>query len=312
MIELRGKVALVTGGSRGLGFILARDLARSGCRVVICARNWAELENAQRQLRSAGAEVLAIPCDVSDRGQVDRMVVEITQQYGRIDLLFNNAGVIQVGPIEAQTVADFEEAMNTMFWGVLYPTLAVLPQMRARREGNIVNITSIGGKVSVPHLLPYCCAKFAAVGFSEGLHAELADQGIAVTTVAPGLMRTGSFLNAVFKGNQAAEYTVFSLAANIPGVSMNAERASAQIIEAARRGDAEKILSAPADLLARFHGLFPGVTADLLGVVNRFLPTASGPTGKSLGKTLDPEMASRAFTTLTTLGRSAARRFHER
>src|SRR5439155_11331763 len=119
----------------------------------------------------------------------------VRSRFGQIDILVNNAGVIKVGPLDTMAVEDFEKAVAVMFWGVVYPTLAVLPEMRRRRSGRIAAITSIGGKVSVPHLLPYCCAKFAAVGFCEGLRAELAPYGIRVTTVVPGLMRTGSHRN---------------------------------------------------------------------------------------------------------------------
>jgi NAD(P)-dependent dehydrogenase (short-subunit alcohol dehydrogenase family) len=103
----------------------------------------------------------------------------------RIDLLVNNAGEIQAGPLESMALEDFERALRIMFWGTVYPTWTVLPQMRERQSGRIVNITSIGAKVAVPHLLPYTCAKFAMIGFSEGLRAELAGKGIQVVTIAP-------------------------------------------------------------------------------------------------------------------------------
>jgi len=117
-------------------------------------------------------------------------VDQVTQHFGRVDIVVNNAGIIQVGPMSTTTVEDFATALDVMFWGALYPTLAVLPQMRARRSGHIVNITSIGGMVSVPHLLPYTCAKFAAVGLSKGLRAELGQEGIHVTNVVPGSSRS--------------------------------------------------------------------------------------------------------------------------
>jgi len=120
---------------------------------------------------------------VTNQEQVCSVVDQVTQHFGRVDIVVNNAGIIQVGPMSTTTVEDFATALDVMFWGALYPTLAVLPQMRARRSGHIVNITSIGGMVSVPHLLPYTCAKFAAVGLSKGLRAELGQEGIHVTTV---------------------------------------------------------------------------------------------------------------------------------
>src|SRR5918912_3423887 len=128
------------------------------------------------------------------------------------------------------TLEDFEQAMAVHFWGPLYATLAVLPQMRARRDGRIVNISSIGGKVSVPHLVPYSASKFALAGLSDGLRAELSKENVIVTTVCPGLMRTGSPRNATFKGKHRDEYAWFSISDALPLTSMSAERAARQII----------------------------------------------------------------------------------
>jgi Short-chain dehydrogenases of various substrate specificities len=243
MLDLSGKVALITGASRGLGLALARHCAELGCDLVICARDEGELHAAAAELSRRGARVLPVVCDVGDEQQVARMVAQANSHFGRIDLLFNVAGIITVGPLETQTLDDFEEAMRVMFWGIVYPTLAVLPQMIARGGGHIANVTSIGGKVSVPHLVPYNCAKFAAVGFSEGIHAELRRHGIFVTTVVPGLMRTGSHRNAYFKGDHRAEYTWFSLGATLPLVSMDADRAARSMVRAVRRRQAEIILT---------------------------------------------------------------------
>jgi short-subunit dehydrogenase len=307
-----GRVVLITGASRGLGFLLAKGLAREGCRLVLCARDAAELERARADLQQYGVEILTIACDVSDRAQVDHLIKEATARFGRIDVLINNAGIIQVGPVETMTMEDFERAMATNFWGVVYTTLAVLPSMLARRNGNIVNITSIGGKVSVPHLLPYNCAKFAAVGFSEGLRAELRGKGVQVTTIVPGLMRTGSYLNAMFKGKHEQESAWFSLGASLPGPSMSAERAAKQIVRAAKRGEAERILSIPAKLLARFHGLFPETSIAQLGLVGGLLPSAeAGSTATKSGLEVQSEPTSKILDRLTTMGRSAAERLHQ-
>ena len=303
--DLRGQVALVTGSSRGLGLALARELARQGCRVVLCARRADELERARRDVEQLGAEVLAVTCDISDRQQVDRLVQQATERFGRIDVLVNNAGVITVGPLATQTIEDFEQAMAVMFWGVVYPTYAVLPQMRARRSGRIAIVTSIGGKISVPHLVPYGAAKFAAVGFSEGLRAELAREGIRVTTIVPGLMRTGSHLNAEFKGQHAKEFLWFSLGASLPVTSISAADAARQIVGAIKRGDAEVILSWQAGVLARVHGLLPGLTSDVLAVVNRILP---GPGGIGSQRATGQQSRSRLTDSpLEALGQRAAR-----
>ena len=307
--DLLDQVVLITGGSRGLGLAMARVFAREGCRLVLCARDAEELERARRDVEGLGAEVLTIPCDVSSRDQVERMVEQATARFGRIDILVNNAGIITVGPLETQTLEDFERAMGIMFWGALYPTLAVLPQMRARRAGRIAFITSIGGKLSVPHLLPYSAAKFAAVGLAEGLRAELARDGITVTTIAPGLMRTGSHLNAEFKGQHKKEFLWFSLGATLPVSSTSAERAARQIVTAIKRGDAELILTWQASLAAMAHGLMPGLTSDVLALVNRFLPTSGGiGSARALGH------QSRTPTTnsvLEALGERAARELNQ-
>src|SRR5579872_587689 len=253
--SLAGKVVLITGSSRGLGLALAEEFAAQGARLVICARDQRELEAARARLAAMTTEVLAVTCDVGVQDEVQSLINQATARFGRIDVLVNNAGVIQVGPLQAQTLVDFQEAMDVMFWGTVYPTLAVLPQMKQRGSGHIANITSIGGKVSVPHLLPYDTAKFAAVGFSEGLRAEMAKEGVKVITIAPGLMRTGSEVNAYFKGNNHKEYTWFTVLGSLPVISMSAEKAAKKIVQATSHGSAEVILGFPAKMLVKFHGL---------------------------------------------------------
>lgn len=273
--SLAGKTVLITGGSRGLGLALAREFSRAGCRVAICARDEQELEAAKNSIGD-GTEALAVVCDISDPSAVQSMVDTVRSRFGQIDVLVNNAGIISVAPVENTTITDFERAMAVMFWGVLYPTFAVLPEMKARRDGCIATVTSIGGKISVPHLLPYSCAKFAAVAFSEGLGAEMAQYGVRVTTIAPGLMRTGSHLKAEFKGRHESEAAWFSLGATSPLVAMNATRAARQIVSAIRRGKSEKILSMQASIMARLSGVCPSLMPNLLGIVNRMLPASTG------------------------------------
>jgi NAD(P)-dependent dehydrogenase (short-subunit alcohol dehydrogenase family) len=310
--DLQGQVALVTGGSRGLGLLVSRELARAGCRLAICARDADELDRARADLITFGGRVETFVCDVSSQDDVARMVEAATDRLGQIDILVNDAGIIQVGPLENQTIDDFRLAMDVMYWGLVYTSFAVLPQMRARRSGRIVNVTSIGGKMSVPHLLPYSSAKFAAVGFSEGLAAEVAKDGIAVTTIVPGLMRTGSHLHAVTKGQHEAEYGWFAPGASLPVISMDAERAAKQVVDAIRCGDSVRFLGLPAVLASRFHGLFPGTTVELLGLVNRLLP---GPDARSRGTMPGYQARDRLdswlIETATTLGRRAAERFNE-
>jgi NAD(P)-dependent dehydrogenase (short-subunit alcohol dehydrogenase family) len=307
-LDLDHEVVFITGGSRGLGLALAEAFGRRGAQIAMCARTSDDLEDAQRHLAAAGIDAFAVACDVTQADQVASTVELVLERFGRVDVLVNNAGVLEVGPFETLDVEDFDDAMNTMFWGVLHPTLALLPSMRANGGGRIVNVTSIGGKVSFPHLLPYCAAKFAAVGLSEGLHAELARERIRVITIVPGFMRTGSHVNARFKGRPRAEYAWFSLGGTTPITSIDAQRAAGRIVAATVRGDSEVTLSPQAKLAARFVGLFPGLTAEILGVVNRLLPSA-GPRVEERPGMESENLVSRSF--LTLLGRRAARTYHQ-
>jgi len=270
--SFKGKVVLITGGSRGLGLVLARKFAKKGARLAVCARNPEELEKARQDLSSRGAEVLVIPCDVRQETEVNNMVQQVTTHYGRIDVLINNAGVIQAGPLDNQTLADFREAMDTHYWGPLYATLAVLPGMKQQQEGRIVNIASIGGKVSVPHMLPYSGSKFALVGLSEGLRSELKKYNIPVTTINPWLMRTGSTGHGVVKGQHEKEYAWFATLDALPLVSMSAEKSARKILKAIRSGQAELTLSVYGKLASLVHGLSPAFMTEYFGLMNNILP----------------------------------------
>lgn len=298
--DLEGRVALITGGSRGLGLSIAREMAREGARLAICARDEEELDRAREDLTALGATVFALQCDVTDQAQVNQMVRSVQNYFGHIDVLVNNAGVIEVGPLEVITLDDYKEAIDTHFWGPLYTILAVLPEMQKRGEGRIVNISSIGGKFSVPHLLPYSASKFALTGLSEGLRAELAKSGITVTTVCPGLMRTGSTRNAIFKGKHRLEYAWFSISGSMPLLSIDARSAARQIVTACKRGDAELVLTIPGKLAVLFHGILPGLTADLLGAVNLLLPAPGGiGTDRAKGSESESALSPSILTTLS-------------
>jgi short-subunit dehydrogenase len=274
--NFEGRTVLITGGSRGLGLVMARQLAYEGARLGILSRDTAELERAASELDGLDAEVITVPADVGDRSEVEDGVREVQAKLGPIDVLINNAGIIQVGPADAMTLADFENAMRTHFWGPLYTMMAVLPGMLRKHRGRIVNISSIGGEISAPHLLPYSASKFALVGLSSGMRSTLANQGIYVTTVSPGLMRTGSPRNAEFKGQREKEYAWFVGADSLPVISESPERAAEKILDACRHGTAHITFPLVTTLSVKFTALFPNLTAELLTLVDRALPAPDG------------------------------------
>lgn len=305
-------VALVVGGSRGLGLLIAKDLVGRGRRVVVAARNSAELDAAVDQL-GGEMNVEKRVCDVRDREAVHRLVEDVESSVGPIETVITVAGIIQTGPVEAMTFEHFEDAINTMTWGPIHVALSVLPHLRARGRGHIGTVTSVGGMVSPPHLLPYATAKFGAVGFSDGLAAELQGTGVTATTIVPGLMRTGSHERAYFTGNAPHEYAWFATVATLPGVSMDAERAARRIVDAVLSGKPMIMLTPLTWVGARIRGLMPATTTRVMGLANRALPKAPEGGGETVeGREAARRLDSRVVRALTTLGRKAAERNNER
>jgi NAD(P)-dependent dehydrogenase (short-subunit alcohol dehydrogenase family) len=309
--SLRGAVVSITGGSRGLGLLIARELARRGAKLAICARDAEELERARADLEHRGAEVLTVVCDVARREDAQRFVDETVRRFGALDVLVNNASIIQVAPQSSLSLQDLHDAMNVNFWGSVYVAFAALPHLRMSHVRRMVNIASIGAEVAIPHLLPYDCAKFAVRGFSEGLAAELARERIRVSTIVPGLMRTGSFLQVLVKGKHAEEMQWFTVGASMPVVSMDAARAARRIVLACERGERFVVLGWPAKATRILHALAPGLTIRALGLANRLLP---GPGGAGPEEQAEPGREHRegiARSKAVALGERAARENNE-
>jgi len=274
--KVKNKVVLVTGGSRGVGLEMARQLAEEKAKLVICARDEQELQKAAEELSPKAKDFMAITCDLRDKYQIQKMMAEIEARMGPVEILINNAGMIQVGPMEEMKEEDYDNAMKIHFWAPFHAIKEVLPGMQKNKKGRIVNIVSVGGKVSFPHLLPYNASKFALSGLSEGLTAELEKYNIKVTTVYPGLMTTGSPRNIDVMGQHEKEYSWFSIADSLPVLSMDATKAAKKILKAMKEGEKSLTLTASAKVADILHAVSPDLTISFFELINSFLPEPDG------------------------------------
>ncbi len=272
--DVSGKTVLIVGGSRGLGLILARQLAEQGANLSICARGERELAKAKIDLEGRGARVLTTVCDVTDKAQIENVIAKTAEHFGGIDVLFYVAGVFIAGPLEAMTDHDFEYSMQVNFWGAYYSTMAALPHLK-KNGGRVIHMSSVGGRIATPHLLAYNASKFALSGLSQGLRVELEKEGVLVTTVYPWIMRVGSLRNATFKGRHRTEYAIGSIMNANRLLSDDPERAAAAMIAAMKRGDSQATLwFTNATIL--LDTLLPELSKDAMCIANRLMPGAEG------------------------------------
>lgn len=269
--KFEDKVVIITGGSRGLGLVLARELTSRGASLGLLARDAIELARARRTIDSDSL-VQLLPADVTDAAQVEQAFSTMIRRFGRIDVVINNAGQILSAPFDDTTMEDFRAMLDVHFWGTLNVTRAALPHLARHGDGRIVNVCSIGARIPIPHLSAYCASKYAQAGLSAVMAGELRAKGIRVTTVLPGLMRTGSHVQAWFKGERATEFALFSLLGGTPGTSMSAERAARLIVDAAARGQADAVIPFTVRQIAKLSACFPNATVASLASVNRMIP----------------------------------------
>lgn len=298
--SFRGQSAVITGGSRGLGLAIARQLVNENCNVTLLARDEDELKRAKAQLEQLNrGQVHIVVCDVTDNEQLSSAINEAADIHDGIDLLVNNAGAIVVGPWESMTLQDFEAQMKIHLYAAMNAIRIALPHLRQKTSGKrIVNICSMGGRIAVPHMLPYDTSKFALSGFSQGLATELYDDGISVTTVYPGVMRTGSPIQATFKGEHEKEFAWFQTVDVIPGFSTAAQDAAKKIIEAARERRFELMPFLPAKLRFAVGSFFPELVAYTLVILNRLLPKGQSgeyKTGAQSREIFDRSLLTKAF-----------------
>ncbi len=315
------RTAVVMGASRGLGLLVSEELLQRGFTVYGCARDEDELEGAARILAAAvpGGRFVPRICDVRYHDEVTPVVEEVVDDHGGLDVAIHVAGVIQVGHADKVTLGHYHEAVDTMLFGPVHLALASVPHMRDAGYGRIGIVSSVGGLVAVPRLVPYSVAKFGAVGLAEGLYAELSGTGVTVTTVTPGLMRTGGHTHARFVDDAVSDYAWFAPLASLPGLSISAERAARRIVSGVLSGSPTVELTPLTIIGRRVHGLAPATTTRAMGLVSRLLPGPSGRAADPMteaapavdGSTARERLSSRVVDCLSVLGDRAARRTNE-
>ena len=191
---------LITGASQGIGKATALLFARKGYDLVLAARQADRLATVAQEVQNLGRAALSVPTDVRDPDQVNILVHKALEQYGAIDVLINNAGIYISGPVEDFSLNDWHQAVDTNFWGYVHTIQALLPHFLERRTGTIVNLSSIGGKVPVPYLVPYSASKYAVTGLTEALHSELKPKGIHVCGIYPSVIKSSLMERAIFRG----------------------------------------------------------------------------------------------------------------
>jgi short-subunit dehydrogenase len=278
----KDRIALITGGSRGLGLEIAKQICARGGKVALFARDAKELGRAKNDLEHFGTEVLTVQCDLLETAQIQSAVQQTLERFRKVDILINNAGIIEVGPLGHMQFKDFDRAMRLHFWAPFVLQFLIVPRMRAQGGGHIVNISSIGGRVAVPHMAPYSASKFALTGFSDAIRSDLACDNIFVTTVTPGMMRTGSHVHAMFKGDQAAEYRWFDWSRKLPFASISAERAARKIVNACARGKPVLIMPFTARWIIAASALFPNLMARVMKMFSRSLPPQVSQSGNEV------------------------------
>lgn len=261
-MDPRGRHILITGASSGIGLATALALAKRGARLTLAARRAPELDAAVRDCRDAGGECGSVVTDVSVREQCFRLASVAAQERGAIDVLVNNAGFAIFDPIAEAEPAALESMMRTNYFGTVWCTQAVLPEMLRNRRGAVINVGSITGLMGYARMGGYCATKFAVTGFTEALRAEVQGHGIAISLVCPGTTDTDFFVTAE-KGKMPGAARL--LLARPP------ERVAAVIVKAIERGAARMIVPAEAAAFIRFKEIAPRSAQFVMRRVSRWL-----------------------------------------
>lgn len=257
-------IALITGASQGIGKATALLFAKNGYDLIITARTKEPLENVAREIESLGRQVLAIPIDVSDRKSVETLVNSGLERFGQIDVLVNNAGICMKAPMAKTTIEDWEKIININLWGYIYTINALLPHFLARKQGNIINVGSFGGKVPLPKMTAYCTTKHAITGLTETLRLELEPQGIHVSGIHPSVTATEFVERTVFKDSDPEQMKRFLSSP----LASSAEDVAKIIFKAVKHPQAQVVVGS-AKIPTLLNRFFPSLTQQMLKLANK-------------------------------------------
>jgi len=249
------KIAIVTGGASGIGRALAEALCARGATVVVADIAAEGASEVARAISAAGGAAEAASLDVTDGSAVRALVERVAAEHGRLDLMFNNAGIAVAGEVAEQTVTDFERLVDVNIKGVVYGCHAAYQCMLRQRHGHIVNTASIAGLVPVPLLAGYAMTKHAVVGLSTSLRIEAAEHRVRVSAVCPGIIGTPMLDNVVLRGFEHQR-----VAAEIERVRYPVERCAADILRGVARNRAVIVVTSMAKTAALLQRFSPTLT----------------------------------------------------
>jgi short-subunit dehydrogenase len=263
MKQYSENVAVITGAASGIGQALATNLAERGCHLALADRDFVGLEKLKLELEQRGIQCLIQNLDVADNQGLIDFAQQVHGQFGRVDMLFNNAGVSLIDSVENQSLEDFHWLMNINFWGVVHGTHAFLPYLKASPSANIVNVSSLFGLLSLPLQSAYNSSKFAVRGFTEALKMEMAGSNVAVHCVHPGGIKTNITNNAKVTTPLVAKSQIL---ADFNKQAKTTAEEAADIILAGIEDNKRRILvGEDAKLLDGIVREFPDTYEDILG-----------------------------------------------
>ena len=231
-MNFKNKVVVITGASSGIGEASAIQFAKKRANVVLVARRKEKLLQVEKKISKLNAKNTIYPCDVSNKSQVKKMTSTILNEFGRVDVLVNNAGFVIYGRVNELSIEEIESQMETNYFGMIYCTKNLLPQMLEQKSGHIVNVASVGASFGVPGIASYCATKYAMLGFSEGLKHELYGTGVGVTVVSPIMVRTNLFDHPSFENFRK----------RATGISLTPEAVARAIVKAANSSRLEIVV----------------------------------------------------------------------